>query len=93
MKRNTQKHNAIFRKLSNDVIYPIELTAIQQKISNQLLKAARKKTQEDMTDEDRLISSLLQLKFKLEFLFEEFNNNTPTHKTYKSFPANRASRL
>lgn len=93
MKRNTQKHNAIFRKLSNDVIYPIELTAIQQKISNQLLKAARKKTQEDMTDEDRLISSLLQLKFKLEFLFEEFNNNTPTHKTYKSFPANRVSHL
>ena len=52
--------------VTGDVILPARLTPAQRKEAGKQLKAARKKTQAEMTETDRTTSRLLQLRFRLE---------------------------
>lgn len=53
-------------ELAEAYVFPVKLSAKQEKESADLLKAARIKVQSEMTEEDRLMSALLQFKFQLE---------------------------
>jgi hypothetical protein len=57
-------------ELIGDIIYPVKLTPAQRKEANRQLSEARKKTQEEMSESDRLVSKLFQLKFQLEDYIE-----------------------
>lgn len=53
-------------ELAEALVYPVNLTPAQQKQASKQLAAARKKTEKNLTEEDRLISGLFQLKFQME---------------------------
>jgi plasmid maintenance system antidote protein VapI len=53
-------------ELAEAFVFPVKLTAKQKKEAALQLAAARKKTQEEMTEEDRLISRIYQFRFRLE---------------------------
>ena len=63
-------------ELAEAFVFPVKLTAKQQKEAAKQLAAARKKIQEDMTDEDRLSLRLYGLRFQLEDYLEskEYND-------------------
>ena len=63
-KKLSKKHTP--EELVDAFVFPVKLTAKQQKEAAKQLAAARKKTQAEMTDYDRLISRLYQLRFQLE---------------------------
>lgn len=53
-------------ELADAIVFPIELTPEQQKEAREQLAAARKKTQESMTEQDRIGLLLLRLRFIIE---------------------------
>jgi len=53
-------------ELADAYIFPVKLTLKQKKEAATQLAEARKKTQAEMTEKDRLISRLLQFRFQLE---------------------------
>ena len=53
-------------ELVESFVFPVKLTTKQRKEAEIQLKEAREKTQSEMTENDRLISRLLQFKFQLE---------------------------
>jgi hypothetical protein len=58
-------------ELDGDVFIAVKLTPAQQKEADIALRAARKKTQEEMTENDRKISRLFQLRFQMEDYIEK----------------------
>lgn len=63
-KKLLQQHTP--EELAEAFVFPVKLTAKQQKEAAEQLAAARKKTQKEMTDEDRLSCKLYQLRFHIE---------------------------
>lgn len=53
-------------EVAEAIVYPVNLTAAQQKQAAKQLAAARKKTEKTLTEEDRLGLELFQLKFQME---------------------------
>jgi plasmid maintenance system antidote protein VapI len=53
-------------ELADSMVFPVSLTRAQKKEAAEQLATARKKTQQEMTDQDRLSLQLLQLRFQLE---------------------------
>lgn len=66
---NTKKKHTP-EELAEAIVYPVSLTSKQKKEAAEQLAAARKKSQEEMTESDRLTLQLLQLKFQLEDYIE-----------------------
>jgi len=62
-------------ELAEGFVFPVKLTAKQQKEAAKQLAEARKKTQQEMTDQDRLISGLWQFRFQLEDYLESKEYN------------------
>jgi len=62
-------------ELANSFVFPVKLTAKQKKEAAEQLAAARKKVQEEMTEETRLSLELYHLRFHIEDYLEgkEFN--------------------
>ena len=56
-------------------VFPVKLTAKQKKEAAKQLAEARKKTQQEMTEDDRLISGLWQLRFRMENYLESKEYN------------------
>ncbi|QJB40234.1 hypothetical protein HF324_21180 [Chitinophaga oryzae] len=54
------------KELANDILMTEKLSPQQEVEARRQLAAARKKTQSAMTERERLIANLLQLKFRLE---------------------------
>lgn len=53
-------------ELAEAFVFPVKLTAKQKKEAAKQLAEARKRTQQEMTEQDRLISRLFQIRFQLE---------------------------
>jgi len=53
-------------ELAESFVFPVKLTARQKKEADIQLQEARAKTQSEMTEKGRLVSRLLQLRFRLE---------------------------
>jgi len=53
-------------ELAESFIFPVKLAAKQKTEADIQLKEARAKTQSEMTEKDRLVSMLLQFRFRLE---------------------------
>jgi len=75
-KKHTQK------ELAEALVFPVTLTAAQKKEAAEQLASARKKTQQEMNESDRLTLQLLQLKFQLEDYIEGKNYNPEKHFGY-----------
>lgn len=52
--------------LVGEVIHPVRLTAAQQKQAKTQLAAARKRTQKDMSQQDRMELDMLHVRFQIE---------------------------
>lgn len=63
-KKLSQKYTP--EELADAFVFPVKLTAKQKKEAAQQLAEARKKTRQEMTEKDRLISRLYQFRFQLE---------------------------
>ncbi|MBV7532342.1 hypothetical protein [Chitinophaga sp. sic0106] len=59
------------KELAESVVFPVELTDAQKKEAATQLEAVRKRRQHDMSDREKLILQLLQLKFQLEKYLED----------------------
>jgi plasmid maintenance system antidote protein VapI len=72
-KKLSQQHSS--EDLSDDIIYPVTITLAQKKEAAKQLAAARKISQKEITENDRISLQLFQLKFQLEDYIEnkEFN--------------------
>lgn len=57
------------KELAEAFVFPVKLTAKQQKLADQQLAAARKISQEAMTDDERLTGNLMGFKFRMEEYF------------------------
>lgn len=53
-------------EITDSLVIPQKLTVKQKREADLQLKKARKKTQSEMTEKDRLVARLLQLKFQIE---------------------------
>lgn len=62
-------------ELADSIVFPITLTGAQKKEAAEQLAAARKKSQKEITDNDRISLQLFQLKFPLENYFENKDFN------------------
>ncbi|MHA4806981.1 hypothetical protein ACX0G9_02680 [Flavitalea flava] len=73
-KKLLQEHSP--EELAESFIFPVKLSAKQQKAADLQLAEARLKTQEKMTDAERLTGKLMGLKFRMEdhFRAEKPNN-------------------
>lgn len=74
-KKVSQKHTA--EELADAIVFPVTLTPAQKKEAAEKLAAARKKGQEEITENDKLSLRLFQLKFQLEDYIQnkEFNSD------------------
>ena len=72
-KKLSQQHSS--EDLADAIIYPVTLTLAQKKEAAKQLAAARKISQKEITENDRISLQLFQLKFQLEDYIEnkEFN--------------------
>lgn len=57
-------------ELAEAFIFPVKLSTKQQKLADQQLSEALKKSREKMTKEERLAGSLMGLKFRMEDYFK-----------------------
>ena len=73
MKKGRVKYTT--EEVAEAYVYPITLTPKQKKEPDNQLKVARAKVQSEMTATDKLMSDILQLRFRLEDYLssEEFN--------------------
>jgi hypothetical protein len=73
MKKERVKYTP--EEVAEAYVYPITLTPKQKKEADNQLKVARAKVQSEMTATDKLMSDILQLRFRLEDYLrsEEFN--------------------
>lgn len=78
---NTKKKHTQ-EELAEALVFPVTLTVAQKKEAVEQLAAARKKTQQEMTESDRLTLQLLQLKFQLEDYIEGKNYDPEKHFGY-----------
>ena len=71
---NQQSNSA---KYVGEVIHPVRLTPEQRKKAKQQLGEARIKTQQEMTDRDRLTLALVRLRFQMDdcFVAKDYNPN------------------
>jgi transcriptional regulator with XRE-family HTH domain len=72
-KKPSQQHSS--EELADSIVYPVTLTGAQKKEAAKQLAAARKKSQSEMTENDRISLQLFQLKFQLENYFENKDFN------------------
>jgi len=63
-RRNSLKHTD--EELAEAIIFPVKLTTSQKEEAARQLAIARKATQKTISEKDRLILGLLQLKFQME---------------------------
>lgn len=63
MKKRLSKKE--LEELADDVVITEKLSPAQEAEAREQLSAARKRTQAEMTEQERLIANLLQLKFRL----------------------------
>lgn len=78
---NTKKKPTA-EELAEALVFPVALTPAQKREATELLTAARKKTQREMTERDRLTLQLLQLKFQLEDYIESKKYDPEKHFGY-----------
>ena len=64
--KKAKRVKAISGEFIGEVVHPIRLTAAQQKEAKLQLASARKKTQGQMTEQDRLESNIFSLRFQIE---------------------------
>ncbi len=69
-------------ELAEAVVFPITLTAKEKKEAAEQLKAARVKTQQEMTASDRVTIQLLQLKFQIEDYIDSKEYDPKRHFGY-----------
>ena len=70
-------------EIADAFVFPVELTAKQQKEAKEELAKARKKGQEEMSEETRIELNLLSLRFRIEDYINK-KDFDPT-KTFSSF--------
>ena len=73
-KKLLQEHSP--RDLAESFVFPVKLSAKQQKAADLQLAEARQKVQEKMTDAERLTGRLMGLKFRMEDYFGAEKPNT-----------------
>lgn len=78
----TTKRKHTPEELAEAIVYPVSLTSEQKKEAAKQLAAARKKTQEELTESDKLKLQLLQFKFQLEDYIESKNYDLGKHFGY-----------
>lgn len=71
-------------EIADAFILTQKLTQKQQAEAAQQLTEARKKSQQEFSDSDRLLANLLQFKFKLENYLKNEDFNTDTKRTFYS---------
>jgi hypothetical protein len=76
------KKNHTPEELAEALVFPVALTPAQQKEAAKQLAAARKKTRQEITDNDKLALQLLQLKFQLEDYIENKEYDPEKHFGY-----------
>ena len=54
------------KELAEAFVFPVKLSPKQQRVADQQLADARKKSLEKMTEEERLTGNLMGLKFRME---------------------------
>jgi len=81
----TKKHNSKYtpEDLAEAIAFPVSLSKMQKKTAAKQLAEARRKTQKDMSEVERMSLSILQLKFQLEDYIQ--NKMFDADKTFGSF--------
>jgi hypothetical protein len=78
------------KELADAFVFPVKLSPKQQRVADQKLAEARKRSLEKMTEKERLTGNLMGLKFRMEDYFKSDKLNSEYSFAYFLMLANKA---